>query len=43
MNSTQTTVGDKAGAIPWWTDLEPAMAHAREAQRPLYIDVWAPG
>ena len=39
MNSTQSIVGDAVGAIPWWTDLEAAMAHACEAQRTLYIDI----
>ncbi len=43
MSSAQTTTGDKTGAISWWTDVEAAIAHAREAQRPRYIDAWAPG
>jgi hypothetical protein len=42
MNPTQTAVGKKS-TIPWWTDLDAAMAHVREARRPLYIDIWAPG
>lgn len=43
MNSTQATVDGAPAAIPWWTDLEAALAHADEARRPVYLDIWAPG
>jgi hypothetical protein len=43
MNRMQARAGDVPATIPWWTDLEAAQAHAREAQRPLYVDIWAPG
>jgi hypothetical protein len=43
MNRMQARAADLPATIPWWTDLEAAQAHAREAQRPLYVDIWAPG
>jgi hypothetical protein len=43
MNHSETSAQPRAVTIPWWTDLAEALAHARVAQRPLYVDIWAPG